>query len=46
MVHPASQIPLSNWRTRIFFVGDKWADLPPLNYVSTADSDDGPSDDI
>ncbi|KAJ5704809.1 hypothetical protein N7536_000498 [Penicillium majusculum] len=28
------------------FMGDKWADLLPSNYVSPADSDDGPSDDI
>jgi hypothetical protein len=27
-------------------VGDKWADLLPSDYVSPADSDDGPSDDI
>ncbi|KAJ5202991.1 hypothetical protein N7449_005070 [Penicillium cf. viridicatum] len=40
---PNSSLQLEN--TNIF-VGDKWADLLPSNYVSTADSDDGPSDDI
>ncbi|KAF4772533.1 hypothetical protein HAV15_012131 [Penicillium sp. str.  len=40
---PNSSLQLEN--TNIF-VGDKWADLLPSNYVSTADSEDGPSDDI
>ncbi|CAG8877320.1 unnamed protein product [Penicillium salamii] len=38
---PNSSLQLEN--TNIF-VGDKWADLLPSNYVSTADSDDGPSE--